>query len=165
LHDEQAVGFSTEALTESGDETHRRRLVPVLRRDAKVEWLSKVPLFASCSKRELAAVAAFVREVELPKGHTLMREGGRAFSFFLLIEGTADVRRNNRRVATLKAGDFLGELALILRRPRTATVTLTSPARLLAVSAHDFHEFLARSPAVQLKLLETLAERAAPADI
>jgi CRP-like cAMP-binding protein len=137
----------------------------VLRRDAKVEWLSKVPLFASCSRRDLAAIAGLVREVELPEGHTLIREGGRAFSFFVLIEGTADVRRNNRRVATLKAGDFLGELALILHRPRTATVTLTSPARLLAVSAHNFQEFLAGSPAVQRKLLETLAERAAPTEV
>ena len=137
----------------------------MLRRDAKVEWLSKVPLFASCSKRDLAAIAGLVREVDLPEGHMLTREGGRSFSFFVLLEGTADVRRNNRRVATLKAGDVLGELALILHRPRTATVTLTSRARLLAVSAHNFQEFLTRSPEVQRKLLETLAERAAPSDV
>jgi CRP/FNR family transcriptional regulator, cyclic AMP receptor protein len=134
----------------------------VLRTDAKVEWLSKVPLFTHCSKRELAAIARLVHEVNLPEGHALLREGDQAFSFFVLLEGTAEVRRDGRKVATLGPGDFLGELALILRRPRTATVTLTSPARLLSVSAHNFRPFLTRSPAVQFKLLEALAERVAP---
>lgn len=134
----------------------------MLRRDAKVEWLSKVPLFRRCSKRDLAAIAALVREVVLPEGHTLIREGAQAYSFFVLLEGTAEVRRNDRRVARLGPGDFLGELALILRRPRTATVTLTSPSRLLAVSAHNFRPFLAHAPEVQFKLLEALAERSAP---
>jgi CRP/FNR family cyclic AMP-dependent transcriptional regulator len=134
------------------------RRVP-LRKDAKVELLLKVPLFTRCSKRELAAIATLANEVNLPEGHTLIREGAQAFSFFVLVEGTADVRQNDRKLATLGPGDFMGELALILERPRTATVTLTSPARLLSVSAHNFHPLLARSPQLQLKLLETLAQR------
>jgi CRP/FNR family transcriptional regulator, cyclic AMP receptor protein len=137
----------------------------VLRRDVKVEWLSKVPLFMECSKRDLAAIAGLAHEVNLPEGHTLIREGAQAFSFFVLLEGTAEVRRNNRRVATLGPGDFFGEMALILRRPRTATVTVTSPARLLAVSAHNFRPLLTRSSQLQFKLLEALAERLAPATI
>jgi CRP/FNR family cyclic AMP-dependent transcriptional regulator len=134
------------------------RRVP-LRKDAKVELLLKVPLFTRCSKRELAAIATLANEVNLPEGHTLIREGAQAFSFFVLVEGTADVRQNDRKLATLGPGDFMGELALILERPRTATVTLTSPARLLSVSAHNFHPLLARSPQLQLTLLETLAQR------
>jgi CRP/FNR family cyclic AMP-dependent transcriptional regulator len=130
-----------------------------LRKDAKVELLLKIPLFTRCSKRELAAIATLANEVNLPEGHTLIREGAQAFSFFVLVEGTADVRQNDRKITTLGPGDFMGELALILERPRTATVTLTSPARLLAVSAHNFHPLLERSPQLQLKLLETLAER------
>jgi CRP/FNR family cyclic AMP-dependent transcriptional regulator len=134
------------------------RHVP-LRKNAKVELLLKVPLFTHCSKRELAAIATLANEVNLPEGHTLIREGAQAFSFFMLVEGTADVHQNDRKLATLGPGDFMGELALILERPRTATITLTSPTRLLAVSAHHFHPLLARSPQLQLKLLETLAER------
>jgi hypothetical protein len=53
--------------------------------------LTKVPLFARCSKRELAQIAALATEVNLPEGHTLMREGSVAYSFFALVEGTADV--------------------------------------------------------------------------
>jgi CRP/FNR family transcriptional regulator, cyclic AMP receptor protein len=130
-----------------------------LRKEAKIDLLATVPLFARCSKRELAAIAALASEVTLPEGHTLMREGAPAYSFFVLVEGTADVRRNDRGVATLGPGDFIGELALVLRRPRTATVTLTSPSRLLSVSAHNFSPLLAASPQLQRKLLETLARR------
>jgi CRP-like cAMP-binding protein len=130
---------------------------------AKVERLSAVPLFSRCSKRDLAAVAKLAHEVDLPAGHTLIREDEPvAYSFFVLVEGKAEVRRQNRLVATLDPGDFFGELALLLARPRTASVTLTAPSRLLSISAHNFHPLLMRSPDIQFKLLEALAERLAP---
>ena len=98
--------------------------------------------------------------MELPAGHTLIREEARvAYSFFILVEGGAEVRRGGRRVAKLGPGDVFGEMALILRRPRTATVTLTQPTRLLAISAHNFRPLLIDSPEIQFKLLEALAER------
>jgi CRP/FNR family transcriptional regulator, cyclic AMP receptor protein len=133
----------------------------VLGQDAKVELLSKVPLFAECSKRDLRSIARLTSEVALPAGHTLIREGAGAFSFFVLLEGTAEVRRRSRRVATLGAGDFVGELALLLERPRSATVLLTTPARLLTVSAHNFRPLLKRSPGLPFKLIEGLAQRLA----
>jgi CRP/FNR family cyclic AMP-dependent transcriptional regulator len=126
--------------------------------------LSAVPLFSQCSKRDLATVARLANEVQLPADHTLMSEDARvAYSFFVLIEGAAEVRRGSRLVAHLGPGDFFGELALILRRPRTATVTLTAPSRLLAISAHNFKPLLLESPEIQFKLLEALAERLATA--
>src|SRR5689334_24895392 len=126
----------------------------------RIELLATVPLFSNCSKRDLLAIARLAHEVELPAGHMLIREDARvAYSFFVLIEGAADVRRGDSVVATLGPGDFFGELALILRRPRTATVTLTTRSRLLAISAHNFRPLLKRSPGIQLKLLEVLAER------
>ena len=65
-------------------------------------------------------------------------------------------------VARLGPGDSFGELALILPRPRTATVTLTAPSRLLPISAHNFRPMLMTPPEIQFKLLEALAERLAP---
>jgi CRP-like cAMP-binding protein len=133
-----------------------------LSRAATAELLAGVPLFSHCSKRDLAAVAKLTHEVDLPAGHTLIHEDAPlACSFFVLMEGGAEVRRQNRVVAILAPGDFFGELALILNRPRTATVTLTAPSRLLSISAHNFHPLLSRSPAIQLKLLEALADRLA----
>ena len=131
-----------------------------LSRAETAHLLSAVPLFSHCSKRELAAIARLAHELDLPKGHTLIKEDARvAYSFFVLVEGGAEVRRGSRRVAKLGPGDFFGELALILRRPRTATVTLTARSRLLSISAHNFQPLLKRSPGIQLKLLEALAER------
>ena len=131
-----------------------------LSRAETAKLLSAVPLFSHCAKRELAAIARLAHELDLPEGHMLIKEDARvAYSFFVLVDGGAEVRRTNRRVAKLGPGDFFGELALILQRPRTATVTLTARSRLLAISAHNFQPLLKRSPGLQLKLLEALAER------
>jgi CRP-like cAMP-binding protein len=133
--------------------------MPVSRAET-AKLLSAVPLFSHCSKRELAAIARLAHELDLPEGHTLIKEDARvAYSFFVLVDGGAEVRRGGRRVAKLGPGDFFGELALILQRPRTATVTLTSRSRLLAISAHNFQPLLKRLPGIRLKLLEALAER------
>lgn len=134
-----------------------------LSRAAAADLLAAVPLFANCSKRDLATVARLANEVDLPVGHTVINEDARvSYSFFVVIDGAAEVRRRRRLVATLGPGDFFGELALILRRPRTATVTLTAPSRLLSIPAHDFKPLMIRSPEIQFKLLEALAERLAP---
>jgi voltage-gated potassium channel len=131
-----------------------------LSRAESAQLLAGVPLFSHCSKRDLAAVARLAHELDLPEGHTLIKEDARvAYSFFVLVEGEAEVRRQRRLVAKLGPGDFFGELALLLRRPRTATVTLTARSRLLSISAHNFQPLLKRSPAIQFKLLEALAER------
>jgi CRP-like cAMP-binding protein len=140
-------------------------MIPRMRltQTARSELLSAVPLFSRCSKRDLAAVAKVAHELVLPADHTLIHEDGRvAYSFFVLIEGQAEVRRQDELVARLGPGDFFGELALILQRPRTATVTLTAPSRLLSISAHNFRPLLIRAPEIQFKLLEALAERLAP---
>jgi CRP-like cAMP-binding protein len=134
----------------------------MLRKDVKVELLRRAPLFARCSARQLRAIAAVADELYLPAGRELTREGATGVEFFVLAEGTAEVRRNGRRVNTLHAGDFLGEIALIVRGPRTATVTTTSPARVLVVTGRDFRRLLREMPPLQLTVLEALAERLPP---
>lgn len=134
-----------------------------LGRAGKVELLAAVPLFARCSKRDLATIARLAQELSLPAGHVLIHEQAAvAYSFFVLVDGAAEVSREGSVLATLGPGDFVGEMALILRRPRTATVTLTAPSRLLSISAHHFRPMLMDAPEVQFKLLEALAERLAP---
>jgi CRP/FNR family transcriptional regulator, cyclic AMP receptor protein len=132
-----------------------------LHKNAKVELLKRVPLFARCSKKELAEIATIADEIDLPEGKQLTKEGGRGREFFVLLDGSADVRRNGRKVKTLGSGDFLGEIALVTKAPRTATVTTTSPVRALVVSEQNFRRLLQRSPDVQIKVLEALAERVA----
>jgi CRP/FNR family transcriptional regulator, cyclic AMP receptor protein len=135
----------------------------VLRKDAKLELLKRVPLFAKCSKRELALIASVADEVDLPEGKDLTREGASGREFVVIVAGAADVRRKGRRINQLGDGDFLGEIALLAGTPRTATVTTTTPVRALVLTAPAFRSLLRRTPEIQLKVLEALAERL-PAD-
>lgn len=130
-----------------------------MRKDAKIELLKEVPLFASLGKAQLAQVASIADEIDLPDGRVLTREGERGREFFVLIDGEVEVRRNGRKVRTMGSGEFLGELALISDRPRTATVTATKPLRVLVVRDTDFRSVLLRTPQIALNVLEAAARR------
>jgi CRP-like cAMP-binding protein len=132
-----------------------------LRKNAKLELLASVPLFNGCSKRELEQIGLIADETNVPKGRTLIEQNQPAHEFFALIDGTAEVRRNDRRVSTMSGGDFFGELALIAKTPRTATVTTTSPARLLVIKGRDFERVLGEAPSIAVKILRELGGRLA----
>jgi CRP-like cAMP-binding protein len=131
----------------------------MLRKNAKVELIKGVPLFAGCSKRELQEIAGIADELALPVGRTLTREGSTGQEFLVLVEGAAEVKRKGRKVNSLRSGDFLGEIALITGAPRTATVVTTKPSRMLVITARDFKALLRRVPSIQLKVLDALASR------
>jgi CRP/FNR family transcriptional regulator, cyclic AMP receptor protein len=133
----------------------------MLRRDAKIELLKRVPLFAGCSKKELGEIALVADEIDVEAGKVLTREGESAREFFVIVDGAADVRRKGRKVATMGSGDFFGEIALVSSRPRTATVTATAPGRLLVVTDRAFRQLLQNMPSLQLKVLTALADRLA----
>lgn len=136
-----------------------------LGRNAKVDLIRSVPLFGRCTRAEVAEVAHIADEIDVPEGKELMREGDRGREFFVLLEGSAVVRRGGRKVNVLGPGDFFGEIALVSRSPRTATVTTTSPARLLVITGGSFRALLEHSPRIQLRVLEALADRLAPQSI
>ena len=132
-----------------------------LRRNAKVELLKAVPLFARCSKKELEAIAAEADELELPAGRDLAVEGASGREFVVIVAGEADVRRKGRRINTLRDGDFLGEIALLTGAPRTATVMSTSPCHVLILTDRAFRRVTGAMPSVNEKVLQALAERLA----
>ena len=136
-----------------------------LRKDAKTNLISHVPLFSQCSKKELALVAGIADEIDLPEGKELTREGAPAREFFVLVDGTADVLKKGKRINRLKAGDFFGEIALVHDSPRTATVKAASPVRALVVTDRNFKRLLEDSPEIQRKVLAALAERVAPSTL
>src|ERR687891_825560 len=109
-----------------------------LGKNSKVEAIKHVPLFAQCSRRDLDEIAQIADEIDLREGKEMTREGAPGREFFVLLSGTADVRRKGRKVATMKAGDFFGEIALVARAPRTATVTAASPVRVLVLTDRAF---------------------------
>lgn len=132
-----------------------------LRRDAKIELLKKAPLFAGCSKSELRALARIADELDLREGTVITREGRPGREFFVLISGTADVTKKGKKVASLGAGEWFGEIALLTDSPRTATVTATSPVDVLVVTERRFREVVETMPSIALKILSTVSARLA----
>lgn len=130
-----------------------------LHRDTKVELLKGVPLFSGCSKAELQRIAALADELDLADGATLIREGERGREFIVVVEGSVRVTRDGKTVRDLGAGDFIGEIALVSDVPRTATVTASSPVRLLVVTDRAFRGLIEQMPSIATKVLQALGER------
>jgi CRP-like cAMP-binding protein len=130
-----------------------------LGKNAKIELLKRVPLFAGCSKAELREVALSTDEIDLRDGHVLTREGRSGREFFILVEGTASVTQDGNEVAELKAGDWFGEIALLTHRPRTATVTASSPVRVLVLTDRAFRRVVETMPRIALKVLASVGQR------
>jgi CRP/FNR family transcriptional regulator, cyclic AMP receptor protein len=126
-----------------------------------VELIAGVPLFARCSKRQLRAIAALADEIERPAGRVLAKQGTLGSEFFVLIDGAAEVQKDGKRLALLGAGDFFGEIALVTRAPRTATVTLIEPSSLLVMTERDFDALLKAETEIQARVLRALADRLA----
>jgi CRP-like cAMP-binding protein len=138
----------------------------VVRRNQKVELIREVPLFANLSKRELEEIARIADEIDFPDGRELIREGARGREFFVLLDGAVEVTQDGHRINQLGAGDFFGEIALVLPSSvRTATVTASTPVEALVVTGPDFRSLLQRSPKIELKVLKAAAERLSPAGI
>jgi voltage-gated potassium channel len=130
-----------------------------VRKDRKRELIKAVPHFARCSNKELDRLSAELDEIEMPSGKVLARQGEPGREFIVLVDGTAEVTKDGRRVNLLGSGDFLGEIALISGGPRTATVTTTSTSDLLILTARSFARVTKEMPSVQASILKALSER------
>jgi CRP-like cAMP-binding protein len=130
-----------------------------LRKNSKVELLKRVPLFARCSRHELDVISKVADEMDFKEGKQLAKEGAAGREFFVIVEGTAEVTRGRKKLRMLSDGDFFGEISLITKLPRTASVTTVSPMRALVVTDRSFRRMLEQSPSIQSKVLEALGER------
>jgi CRP-like cAMP-binding protein len=133
-----------------------------LGKGGKVELIKQVPLFSKLSKKGLEDVAHLADELDLPSGKTMAEEGDRGREFFVLLEGEAEVTKGGQRINVMRDGDFFGEIALVTKMPRTASVTATKDVRVLVITERDFSALLKRSPEVSRGVAEALAERIAP---
>jgi len=130
-----------------------------LARQAQMDHLANVPLLAGCSKRELRRLAQSSRLDLLEAGQRLITEGQASFEAYVIVAGTATVRRKGRKVATVAPGDVVGELGLILRRPRESTVTADTPLEVLVLERQALRAAVDDVPGLAWKLLETVADR------
>ena len=125
------------------------------------DLLPRVPLFKDLPKKHLAQVRNLATRIDVPPGRVLTREGAVGYEFVVVLEGEVEVRRNDEVVATCGAGDFVGEIALIDERPRTATVVATTPAVLDVIGRREFAELLSREPEIAERIRSTAAQRLA----
>ena len=134
------------------------------RRSEKVEVLKKVPLFTGLGGRHLDLIARGADEVKVGAGEVLVRQGGLGREFVVILDGSARVERDGKLVARLRRGEFFGEMSLIDRKTRSATVTADTPMVLLVVQTRYFAGLLDTVPGLQRRILATLCERLRAAD-
>ena len=117
------------------------------------EHLAAVPLFEGLSKKRLRQISGL-----------MTREGQQGSEFFVVLEGEVEVREGDRVVATRGPGEYVGEIALLDRRPRTATVVATTPVSIEVLSRREFVSLLAEAPEVSEQIMATMAQRLADLD-
>jgi len=132
----------------------------MLRKDAKIELLKRIPLFAQCSKKELGSIAQITEERRIESGAVLIDEGEPGHEIYVVVEGLLEMsRRGSGAFATSGPGELVGEMALFSDKPRSATVTAATPVRLLRIGDGDFLALVDRLPHLWLKLAASLADR------
>ncbi|HVF75185.1 MAG TPA: cyclic nucleotide-binding domain-containing protein [Acidimicrobiales bacterium] len=124
-----------------------------------LEHLARVPMFSACSKKELEMIARQAEELDVPAGETLIKQGASGRDFFVVVEGKAAVTRDGKDVGTVGAGNFFGELALLDKSPRNATVTASTAMRVFVLTQPSFHGLLATIPSLSNKVMVGMARR------
>jgi CRP-like cAMP-binding protein len=126
--------------------------------------LQNASLFSLCSRRELELVAKLAKTKYVPPNTKLVTEGESGDTMFVLLHGTASVHRNGRKIAEIGTGDVVGELALLSRGPRNATVTTNSDTEVAVLGRRELYKLIDDVPGVSRKLLESLANRVRETD-
>ena len=121
--------------------------------------LRSIPLFESLSNEERSAIAPHADEIQVPEGTELVRQGEFAYEFFVIEDGTADVMRDGERIAELGPGDFLGEMGIVGKVVRNATVVTTSPARVIVMTEQALRSVARTNPAVADRITAAVEER------
>lgn len=124
-----------------------------------VDLLKKVPLFSDCTAKELGQIAAASKAVKQKAGTVIAREGEPGIGLFVIVTGEAEVTIGGSKRATLRGGDFFGEVALLDGGPRTATVTATKDMELLGITEWVFRGLMHEHPSIALKTLQAVAGR------
>ena len=121
--------------------------------------LANVSLFSACSKRELRLIAKFAHTRQIRGGTQLLVEGESGDEMFVLLTGSATVQRGGRKLARVGSGDAVGELAILSKAPRNATVTTNADCDVAVISRRHVRRMVEEAPGFSLKLLEALANR------
>ncbi len=127
--------------------------------DPKIDALKRVPLFSRCDERELRFVITQADEIDVEAGRALTQQGEPTDSFYVLLDGSADVSIDDKVRRTMRAGDFFGEIGMLDRGPATATVMTNTPARFMVMSHPQFRDAIKGNPDLLSGVMQAMAER------
>lgn len=127
--------------------------------DEKLRALARVPLFAPCSHKELEFIAAHTDEVSVPAGKELTRQGRLGHTFYVLLQGEADVVIDGELRTRMHEGEFFGEISMLDKGEGTATITTTTPCRLMVMSHSQFRDVVKSNEGILVKVLQAMARR------
>jgi CRP/FNR family cyclic AMP-dependent transcriptional regulator len=125
------------------------------------DWLEKVPLFRGLSKKQLRDISGLATRLNEPAGTVLTKEGKIGHEFIIVLEGEIEIRKGDRVIATRGPGNYVGEIALLDNRPRTATVVATTPVVIEVIGQREFRTLLAGAPELSSEIMTTMAQRLA----
>jgi CRP/FNR family cyclic AMP-dependent transcriptional regulator len=125
----------------------------------RLDALGGVWLFDRCTRQELEALERAATPLSVEAGRVLAKQGEIGREFIVLLDGRAEVRRDDTELAVLGPGSFFGEMSLLDGKPRTATVTALEPSEVLVLTAADFNSVTATMPSVDRKILTVVVER------
>jgi CRP/FNR family cyclic AMP-dependent transcriptional regulator len=128
------------------------------------ERLREVPLFEALSNKQLGQISALMTRIERPAGTVLIEEGNTGQEFFIVLDGMVEVRHGDRVIATRGPGEYFGEIALLDKRPRTATVVAKESVVVEVLNRREFASLLAQTPDVAEEVMATMARRLSGAD-
>ncbi len=128
------------------------------------EFLTRVPIFGSCSADEIAAIAGVAQVSHFEPGQIIVTQGTPGQAFYLVLSGRVEILRDNRSLGGFGPGDFFGEMSLLDQAPRSATVRALDATECMMLSSWDFKALLERHPSIAIKLLEVLSRRLRVAD-
>jgi CRP-like cAMP-binding protein len=134
------------------------------RQESTDERLARIPLFEGLSKRQLSQVSSLMTPLDLKAGKVLARQGEIGREFLILLEGQVEVARDGKTIAVRGPGDFIGEIALLDNRPRTATVTARTDVVVEVLNRGEFASLLAEAPELSAQVMATMARRLAALD-
>ena len=121
--------------------------------------LKKIPVFADLSDEEIGHITSLAAEVSVPEGKELVREGDYSYDVLAIEEGTARVERDGRHLADLGPGDVVGEMGVLERSQRNATVIATSPMLLVTLTSWDIRRLGKTAPKAVEHLRDVVANR------
>jgi CRP-like cAMP-binding protein len=119
-----------------------------------IDGLRSIPLFDGVPSKELEQIARWADEIEVPAGKHLLDQGRYAYEFFVIADGSVEVRQDRHPIATLGPGDCFGEIALLEDTQRTATIETLTPVRAVVMDARGFASMMAASPKVAERIRE-----------